>query len=95
MIQDYPATARFLSEEERQFIILRLKTDDQLSAAGEIPLWRDAWKGITDWKTWVGASVVIGMWYFQRKSKLQVKALMFTLQARTALFMPSPCFFLV
>ncbi|KAL5513375.1 hypothetical protein ACEPAH_3774 [Sanghuangporus vaninii] len=59
-IQDYPATARFLSEEERAFVIRRLQTDDQFSAAGEQLRWRCVWQALTDWKTWIGATVTIG-----------------------------------
>ncbi|OCB87630.1 hypothetical protein A7U60_g5154 [Sanghuangporus baumii] len=58
-IQDYPATARFLSEEERAFVIRRLQTDDQFSAAGEQLRWRYVWQALTDWKTWMGATVTI------------------------------------
>lgn len=60
LIQDYPDTARFLNKEERLFVVRRLQADGQFSAAGEQLRWRDVKKGITDWKTWVGASVVIG-----------------------------------
>ncbi|KAL5531264.1 hypothetical protein ACEPAG_4141 [Sanghuangporus baumii] len=59
-IQDYPATARFLSEEERAFVICRLQTDDQFSAAGEQLRWQYVWQALTDWKTWIGATVTIG-----------------------------------
>ncbi|KAI1791780.1 major facilitator superfamily domain-containing protein [Ganoderma leucocontextum] len=35
IIQDFPDTAKFLTEAERTFIVRRLQSDDQFSAAGE------------------------------------------------------------
>ncbi|ELU43982.1 MFS transporter [Rhizoctonia solani AG-1 IA] len=35
IIQDFPDEAKFLTEEERAFIVRRLQSDDQFSAAGE------------------------------------------------------------
>ncbi|KAL5520809.1 hypothetical protein ACEPAF_2812 [Sanghuangporus sanghuang] len=51
LIQDYPETARFLSEKERRFVIQRLREDDQFSASGERLQWRNIRKSLTDWKT--------------------------------------------
>lgn len=53
IIQDFPDTARFLTEEERTVVIRRLQGDDQFSAAGENLKMKYVWKSITDWKTWV------------------------------------------
>lgn len=55
IIQDFPDTARFLSERERAFVIHRLQADDQFSAGGEQLRWRYIFKSILDWKTWVGS----------------------------------------
>lgn len=60
LIHDYPSSARFLSEQERTYVVRRLQTDSQFSAGGEQLRWRDARKSLTEWKTWVGALVVIG-----------------------------------
>ena len=56
IIQDFPDTAKFLTEEERTFVIRRLQEDDQFSAAGEKLRWRFIWASVLDWKTWVGSA---------------------------------------
>lgn len=53
IIQDFPDTARFLTEEERTVVIRRLQGDDQFSAAGENLKMKYVWKSLSDWKTWV------------------------------------------
>ena len=55
IVQDFPDTARFLSERERAFVIHRLQADDQFSAGGEKLRWSYIFKSILDWKTWVGS----------------------------------------
>ena len=55
IIQDFPDTAKFLTEAERTFVVRRLQSDDQFSAAGESLKWHYIWKSIFDWKTWVGS----------------------------------------
>ena len=55
LIQDFPDTARFLSEAERKFVIRRLQNDGQFSAGGEEARWKYIWRSIIDWKTWVGS----------------------------------------
>ncbi|KAI5118001.1 hypothetical protein M0805_008101 [Coniferiporia weirii] len=60
LIQDFPDTARFLSEPERAFIIQRLQSDDQFSAAGEELRWKYIWQSIVDWKTWIGMLLYMG-----------------------------------
>ncbi|KAI0057442.1 MFS general substrate transporter [Artomyces pyxidatus] len=60
IIQDFPDTARFLSEKERTVVIRRLQQDDQFSAAGENLKLRNIWKSILDWKTWVAMIVYVG-----------------------------------
>ena len=59
IIQDFPDTAKFLSEAERAFVIRRLQADDQFSAAGEELRWKYIFKSILDWKTWVGSACLI------------------------------------
>ena len=56
IIQDFPDTAKFLTEEERTFVVRRLQSDDQFSAAGEDLRWHYIWRGLLDWKTWVGST---------------------------------------
>jgi len=60
IIQDFPDTAKFLTEPERAFVIRRLQADDQFSAAGEELRWKDIFKSILDWKTWVGMLLYMG-----------------------------------
>ena len=55
IIQDFPDTAKFLTEEERTFVIRRLQQDDQFSAAGESLKLKYIWQSLKDWKTWVGS----------------------------------------
>jgi hypothetical protein len=55
IIQDFPDTAKFLTEEERTFVIRRLQSDDQFSAAGEQLKWKYIYKSLVDWKTWLGS----------------------------------------
>lgn len=55
IIQDFPDTAKFLSEPERAFVIRRLQSDDQYSAAGESFQWKWIIDSFSDWKTWLGS----------------------------------------
>ncbi|KAF8226835.1 MFS general substrate transporter [Tricholoma matsutake] len=60
IIQDFPDTAKFLTETERTVVIRRLQGDDQFSAAGENLKLKYIWKSLVDWKTWVGMIVYTG-----------------------------------
>ncbi|KAJ7224133.1 major facilitator superfamily domain-containing protein [Mycena pura] len=60
IIQDFPDTAKFLTEAERTVVIRRLQADDQYSAGGEALRWKYIWKSLIDWKTWVGMAVYTG-----------------------------------
>ena len=55
IIQDFPDTARFLSEVERAMVIRRLQNDDQFSAGGELFKSRNILSSLKDWKTWLGS----------------------------------------
>ena len=55
IIQDFPDTARFLTEAERRAVIRRLKEDDQWSAEGEEFEMGNVKKSLGDWKSWVGS----------------------------------------
>ncbi|EJT99766.1 MFS general substrate transporter [Dacryopinax primogenitus] len=61
IIQDFPDTAKFLTEEERAFVIRRLQEDDQFSAAGESFKFSYVWAAVKDWKTWVGMLCYTGV----------------------------------
>ncbi|KAF8238161.1 MFS general substrate transporter [Tricholoma matsutake] len=60
VVQDFPDTAKFLTETERTAVIRRLQGDNQFSAAGEDLRMKYIWKSITDWKTWVGMMIFAG-----------------------------------
>lgn len=58
MLYDYPATAKFLTEEEREFVVNRLKLDnDGCSQAFKYKFVKDAF---LDWKVWVFAIMFQG-----------------------------------
>ena len=57
IIQDFPDTARFLSEAERAMVIRRLQNDDQFSAGGETFKLRNIVSSLKDWKTWLGSEL--------------------------------------
>lgn len=61
IIQDFPNDAKFLTEEERAFVLNRLKNDNQFTIAGETLKWRYVWLSVTDWKTWVGMGAFMGI----------------------------------
>ena len=55
VIEDFPDSAKFLSEAERAVVVRRLQSDDQYSAAGEQLQFRNLWRSIMDLKTWFGS----------------------------------------
>jgi len=55
IIQDFPDTAKFLTEAERTVVIRRLQSDDQFSAAGEAFKMKYIFQSLKDWKTWIGS----------------------------------------
>ncbi|PFH54784.1 hypothetical protein AMATHDRAFT_134158 [Amanita thiersii Skay4041] len=55
VVQDFPETAKFLTEEERVFVIRQLHNDMQFSAGGEPFKTRYLWDSLSDWKTWVAS----------------------------------------
>ncbi|KDQ26569.1 hypothetical protein PLEOSDRAFT_1042794 [Pleurotus ostreatus PC15] len=61
IIQDFPDTAKFLSEAERTVVVRRLQGDDQFSAAGEKLRWKYIWQSLLDWKTWVSSECFADM----------------------------------
>ncbi|KAG6831616.1 hypothetical protein H0H87_004678 [Tephrocybe sp. NHM501043] len=61
IIQDFPDTAKFLTEAERTVVVRRLQGDDQFSAAGGEKLeMKYIWQAIKDWKTWIGMIIYMG-----------------------------------
>ncbi len=60
IIQDFPDTAKFLTEAERTVVIRRLQQDNQFSAAGENFQFKYIIMRVKDWKTWVGSKLTDG-----------------------------------
>lgn len=58
IIQDFPDTAKFLSEAERTVVVRRLQGDDQFSAAGEKLKLKYIFQSLADWKTWIGSRLL-------------------------------------
>ena len=53
MVQDFPDSAKFLTDAERAVVIHRLQTDDQYSAAGEKLRTKYIWQSFSNWKTYL------------------------------------------
>lgn len=58
---DFPDTAKFLTDRERKFVLKRLASGQQHSAAGESFKWNSVWKGFFDIKTVLGALIYMGV----------------------------------
>ena len=59
MSNQYPESATFLTEDERQFVIQAL-VDDSKGQASHFSS-KFVWQALVDWKTYVQA--VIALWY--------------------------------
>ncbi|KAI0553780.1 major facilitator superfamily domain-containing protein [Xylaria curta] len=60
MVHDFPDDARFLSEDDRNRVIRRLKLDQQSSAEHEEWSSRYLYAGLKDWKMWLGMVIYMG-----------------------------------
>ncbi|KAJ3512288.1 hypothetical protein NLJ89_g3607 [Agrocybe chaxingu] len=60
IIQDFPDTAKFLTEAERTVVIRRLQGDNQHSAAGENFRMHYILMSLKDWKTYIGMAIYCG-----------------------------------
>ncbi|KAA1468266.1 MFS general substrate transporter [Dentipellis sp. KUC8613] len=60
IIQDFPDTAKFLTDAERVFVVRRLQEDMQFSAGGEKFRLKVVWQCLSDWKTWVAMGIYMG-----------------------------------
>ncbi|KAK0702572.1 major facilitator superfamily domain-containing protein [Apiosordaria backusii] len=60
VMQDYPSTAKFLTEEERAEVSARLKRD-RSSLADEFDM-KYFWAALKDWKIWVHMFITIGVY---------------------------------
>ncbi|KAF8309889.1 MFS general substrate transporter [Clavulina sp. PMI_390] len=80
IIQDFPAEAKFLKEDERAQVIRRLQDDAQYSAGGESLNKQHMWAAVKDWKTWLGSKYL---------SELLLPMMLEVPVYSLALFMPS------
>lgn len=55
IVQDFPDTAKFLSEPERVWVVRRLQEDQQFSAGGEKFRFKYIWDTLKDVKTWMAS----------------------------------------
>lgn len=60
MVFDFPDEAHFLSDDDRQRVLRRLKADQQSSAEHEAFKMEYFWATIKDWKTWLYAAIYMG-----------------------------------
>ncbi|KAK7687705.1 hypothetical protein QCA50_008921 [Cerrena zonata] len=66
LLVDFPATAKFITPEERTYIIWRKKYDNSTVGEAEHFKARHVWKAISDWQLWVHVLIymsVIGPLY--------------------------------
>jgi len=61
IIVDFPSEATFLTEEEREIVTRRLEADGQHGARAESYEWSYMRDSFTDWKTWTGMIMYMGV----------------------------------
>ncbi|KAI5814864.1 high-affinity nicotinic acid transporter [Pyronema omphalodes] len=64
MVNDFPDDAKFLSEQDRQRVLRRLRDDQQSSggaSASEDFKMEFFWQSVKDWKTWTGSVIYMGV----------------------------------
>jgi len=59
LMHDYPETAKFLSEDERQYVIQTLREDSNGQATHFST--KFVWQGLADWKTYLHVMIYIGI----------------------------------
>ena len=60
MVSDFPAEAKFLSDEDRARVLARLRADKQASAEPEALDARYLKSALADWKMWLGMAIYMG-----------------------------------
>jgi nitrate/nitrite transporter NarK len=61
VIVDFPSDATFLTEEEKKIVRLRLEGDGQHGARDEKFKWSEFKASFSDWKTWTGMVMYMGV----------------------------------
>lgn len=60
MVHDFPQEAKFLTEDDRRRVLIRLAADQQSSAQHEDFKWKFLWQALTDFKTYCGMLIYMG-----------------------------------
>ncbi|KAI8303814.1 hypothetical protein K4K59_013117 [Colletotrichum sp. SAR11_240] len=69
-LHDFPETAKFLTEEERAFVVYRLKYQGQVQGKSDNRVqvaeadefqWKYVWDAFTDWQIWINIFVYWGL----------------------------------
>lgn len=87
MVHDFPDEAKFLSVDDRQRVLRRLKADQQSSAEHEAFKMEYFWASVKDWKTWLYAAIYMGCLL---PSPLPAFLTLTSVFQVTLLYMPSP-----
>ena len=53
IIQDFPDSAKLLTDAEKTVVIRRLQADDQYSAAGEELKMKYIWQSLSNWRNYL------------------------------------------
>jgi len=61
VIVDFPSDAKFLTPEERELVRCRLEADGQHGARAEAFKWSEFRASFTDWKTYTGMIMYMGV----------------------------------
>lgn len=103
LLHDFPETATFLTEEERAFVIYRLKYQGQTNSGNEGGVrvaqadefdWKYVKQAFTDWQIWVnlfvywGVSQLLYHWSSIRENKLNLFQIVCPLYG-ISLFLPT------
>lgn len=99
MLYDFPETASFLSEEERAFIVYRLKYQSGITKTGgsaevRVPeaeefKWQYVWDAFKDWQIWVNIFVYWGV----GGHSMQLSRVFSNMPRSSAPFTASACFY--
>ncbi|GJJ11319.1 hypothetical protein Clacol_005551 [Clathrus columnatus] len=66
LIKDFPDTAKFITEPERQYIKQKMEEDGQFSAKGEGFRLHSVWDSFRDYKTWICNKSGNGCWIYYK-----------------------------
>ncbi|KAL7336798.1 MFS general substrate transporter [Rhodotorula toruloides] len=70
LISDFPADCKWLTDEEREWLIYRKATDSSSVGEAEHVAKNHVWQALTDWQTYVGTAFYWGVVYTRAESQL-------------------------